>query len=408
MFDDGPCIRRYALCGNELVEVDWLEYFNLRSIGGVEMKWIQICFSQGAALVASLPAITPLAHAADQSGTGAARPQLFSAKYSIELESDHTFSSTDPSAEVSDTYATINAEADFNLSDVVSAHADLVLEPVLDPGPFEDRFFRDHGGYLETLHLIVKLGNARLVAGKFNPGFGTAWEETPGIYGTEFAEDYQLTEKIGAQLQYQADAGKLGMLTFGAALYFADTSALSDSIITSRGQLTLADGGAGNTERLESVSVFAQGEELPKLPGLTYHLAVRHQEAGLGDAGDETGLAFGLIHEWGNEDDLQIRLNAEVAAFEHFQGGVHDALFVTGGVEVSSDGWLGQASFTARTLSGGPAGTNYDDRLFQFSVGRELTDDLTLSAGYKFTDVENTGSHTVGVLLAWEPGATGE
>jgi hypothetical protein len=304
-----------------------------------------------AALLAGLWSVASIALAADLSNSKASAPDLLSAGYSIELQSDHTFSSTDPSTEVSDTHATINAEVDLKLSKVFSWHADVVLEPVLDPGPFEDRFFRDHGGYLETLHLVMRLGaHARLLAGKFNPGFGTAWDKTPGIYGTEFAEDYELTEKIGAQLQFEAGAGKLGMLTFGAALFFADTSVLSDSIITSRGQLSLADGGAGNTESLKSVSLFAEGKKTLKFSSLTYHLAFRHQSAGLGDAGDENGVVFGFIYK--NETDIKndnepkLQLNAEIAAFEHFQGGVNDAGFVTGGVEVSKDDWLGQASFT--------------------------------------------------------------
>lgn len=32
--------------------------------------------------------------------------------------------------------------------------------------------------------------------GKLNPGFGIAWDKAPGIYGTDLAEDYEISERI--------------------------------------------------------------------------------------------------------------------------------------------------------------------------------------------------------------------
>lgn len=334
-----------------------------------------------------------------------------SGTFVLELESDTTFDSGDPGAEVTDTYATVETAVDFNLSEIFTVHTDLMLEPVLDADPFEDRFFEDHGGYVQTLHLVVNLGQFTLFGGKINPAFGTAWDGnfTPGIYGTEFAEDYELTERIGVGGSYTYDAGDAGEHVFQAAVFFMDTSALSNSTFTRRGQTSLADGGASNTEDFSSVAVALDGSKIASLPGFSYHVSFRHQEAGEGDVSDETGVAFGAKQEIETQDGLKFALNGEFAIFDNLDGGENDALYATAGLNVAKDEWFGATSFTLRNLSGGPAGSNFDDKLFQASIGRELFEHTALAVGYKFTEVEEIESHTIGVLFAYETDfATGQ
>ncbi len=325
-----------------------------------------------------------------------------SGSFVLELQSDTTFDSDDPGAEITDTFATVETSLDFNLSEIFTVHTDLVLEPVLDPDPFEDRFFEDHGGYVETLHLIVNLGQFALFGGKINPAFGTAWDVTPGIYGVDFAEDYELTERIGVGGSYTFDGGDAGQHVLQAAVFFADTSALSNSAFTRRGELSLADGGASNTEDFSSVAIALDGGEIASLPGFSYHVSFRHQEAGVGDVSDETGVAFGAKQEVETADGLKFELNGEVAIFDNLDGGENDALYATAGLGVVKDEWFGATSFTLRDLSGGPAGTNFDDKLFQVTVGRELFENTALAVGYKFAEEEDVESHTIGVLFAYE------
>ncbi len=360
--------------------------------------------ASGMALAAGL-AVMPIAQAQaadfEVPDTLAQYPNV-SGSFVFEVQSDTTFDSDDPGAEITDTFATVETALDFNLSEVFTAHTDLVLEPVLDPDPFEDRFFEDHGGYVETLHLIVNLGQFTLFGGKINPAFGTAWDATPGIYGRDFAEDYELTERIGVGGSYTFDAGDAGQHVFQAAVFFADTSALSNSAFTRRGQLSLADGGASNTEDFSSFAIALDGGEIASLPGFSYHVSFRHQEAGDGDVSDETGVAFGATQEIETADGVKFALNGEIAIFDNLDGGENDALYATAGLAVAKDEWFGATSFTVRDLSGGPAGSNFDDKLFQATVGRGLFENTSLAVGYKFAEEEDADSHTIGVLFAYE------
>lgn len=354
-----------------------------------------------AACLAAAPMTQALAADLELPDTLAQYPNV-SGSFVLELESDTTFDSGDPGAEVTDTYATVETSLDFNLSEIFTVHTDLVLEPVRDADPFEDRFFEDHGGYVETLHLIVNLGQFTLFGGKINPVFGTAWDVTPGVYGTDFAEDYELTERIGVGGAYTFDGGDAGRHVVQAAAFFLDTSALSNSAFTRRGQTSTADGGASNTEDFSSVAIALDGSEIAALPGFSYHVGFRHQEAGDGDASDETGVAFGARQEFEMPDGLKFELNGEVAIFDNFDGGENDVLYASAGVAVVKDEWFGSTSFTLRDISGGPDGTNFDDKLFQATVGRELIENTLVAVGYKFAEEEEVESHTIGVLFAYE------
>ncbi len=349
--------------------------------------------------------VAPLtqAHAADFElpDTLAQFPNV-SGSFVLELQSDTTFNSDDPGAEITDTFATVETSLDFNLSEIFTVHTDLVLEPVLDPDPFEDRFFEDHGGYVETLHLIVNLGQFTLFGGKINPAFGTAWDATPGIYGTDFAEDYELTERIGVGGSYTFDGGDAGQHVLQTAVFFADTSGLSNSVFTRRGELSVADGGASNTEDFSSFAIALDGGEIASLPGFSYHVSFRHQEAGDGDVSDETGFAIGAKQEIETADGIKFEFNGEIAVFDNLDGGENDALYATAGLAVGKDEWFGATSFTLRDLSGGPAGTSFDDKLFQATVGREVFENASLAVGSKFAEEEEVESHTIGVLFAYE------
>ncbi|MEO9873494.1 MAG: hypothetical protein ABJM26_09870 [Anderseniella sp.] len=360
--------------------------------------------ASGMALAACL-AVAPLtqAQAADFElpDTLAQFPNV-SGSFVLELQSDTTFDSDDPGAEITDTFATVETSLDFNLSEIFTVHTDLVLEPVLDPDPFGNRFFEDHGGYVETLHLIANLGQFTLFGGKINPAFGTAWDATPGIYGTDFAEDYELTERIGVGGSYTFGGGDAGQHVLQTAVFFADTSGLSNSVFTRRGQLSVADGGASNTEEFSSFAIALDGGEIASLPGFSYHVSFRHQEAGDGDVSDETGFAIGAKQEIETAGGMKFELNGEVAVFDNLDGGENDALYATAGLAVGKDEWFGATSFTLRDLSGGPAGTNFDDKLFQATVGREVFENASLAVGYKFAEEEEVESHTIGVLFAYE------
>ncbi|MEM1300904.1 MAG: hypothetical protein AAGH68_16665, partial [Pseudomonadota bacterium] len=119
----------------------------------------------------------------------------FSAGFELEVQSDQTFSSTDPAAEINNTTATIEAGLSFEITSSTSLNSTILFEQVLDPT--DDSFFEDHGLYVEELFLAHEVEGVTLTLGKFNVAFGS---EIPGLYGDTFTEDYEINEKLGGSI----------------------------------------------------------------------------------------------------------------------------------------------------------------------------------------------------------------
>lgn len=322
----------------------------------------------------------------------------------IEVQNDWTFDSDDPTAEINDLFATIEVGIDFRPVEWLFFHTDIVTEAVLDPGPGEDRVFEDHGTYLETLYGGVQIYNAQIFGGKINPSFGTAWDTAPGIYGADFAEDYELTERIGFGVAVELGGPDTGVFVVTSNAFFTDTTALSQSAFTNRGRTRLADGGPSNTESLESFSITVDASDIPALPGFTAHGGFRHQAAGVGDFGDENGGVFGITQAFDIDDESAFEVVAEIAYFDQFGAGANDNLYAIIGGAYTTGPWNAAIAYTLREISDGPVGTNFTDHLVQVSAGRELFHEITLDLGYKFAREGGVDSHTFGVLLAREFG----
>ena len=158
---------------------------------------------------------------------------LIEGSFVFELESDGIFSD-EGNDEFVDTFNTTEVALDVRFNSIFSLHTDITLEPVEDPNAGQralgdDIFFEDHGFFFETLHLQADFEHFSLYGGKINPSFGSAWDVTPGLYGVDFAEDYEITERIGIGGSYTFKTASSGEHTINAATFFADTSGLSRS-----------------------------------------------------------------------------------------------------------------------------------------------------------------------------------
>jgi hypothetical protein len=326
-------------------------------------------------------------------------PALIEGEIEVEVQNDYTFDADDPDAELNDLFAVIEGAFTLNLTDFFSISTALVVEPVRDPGPGEDRVFEDHGLYAETLSVAVTIDRLTAFAGKINPSFGIAWDAAPGIYGADFAEDYELTERIGGGVEIDLGFGA-GEHVLTANAFFADTTFLSRSVFTDRGRTRLSDGGPNNTESLESFSLTLDGSDLPSLPGVAYHIGLRRQARGVGNPSSETGIVAGIVKEFELADDQVIEMIAEAAYFGNFDADANDRFYATLGGAYIRGPWNAAISYTLRDISGGGAGTNFADHLLQVSAGREVAYGVTLDVGYKYAREGDVDSHTVGFLLA--------
>lgn len=338
--------------------------------------------------------LTPLvaALAAISAGPGVVRAQDlgFSADVTVELQNDAVVDADDPAAEINDFFATVESDLALTYAEGSGIFAHLTFEPVRDP--VDDRFLEDHGLYVEELYFAHDFGLAAVRLGKFNPAFGMAFDEAPGIYGVDFAEDYELTEKIGAGIDIPLRLGG-GEAVLSIAAYFADTGVLSNSAFTERGNLDEADGGVSNTESPESVSAELAGV----LGGTHYNLALRYQERGRGDAADEKGVLLGLRRAV-TAGRMPVSLLAEAAWFPDFDGGRQSAAYATLGVEAEvARSVLVSAAYGLRDLEGAET-----DHLATVSVGYEVTEEAVVSVGYRYGREGGEDSHVLGLLFTYD------
>ena len=313
----------------------------------------------------------------------------FSAEFAIELQSDFNYDSTDPTAEINNTYATIEAALSYAFSSRTSLSAGLVFEQLVDPT--SDSFLEDHGLYVEELYFSHDFGRAQLILGKFNPAFGGASDVAPGLYGGDFAEDYEITEKLGAAVIIPFAAGG-GEHELSFAVFNADRSILSDSLGEERGQNNRTAGGVSNTSSPESVAISLSGS----FGATGYNLGVQHQAQGFGDLADQTGFVAGVNHTF-ETGSLPVEVMAEFAYFDEFDGTRNSARYATFGVAAPVGPVTLSAVYSVRDIQTMPT-----DRLATVSAEMEFADGLSGAIGYRYGREGGEKTHTIGTLLAYE------
>jgi len=317
----------------------------------------------------------------------------------LELGDDWVFSSDDPTAEINDLYFSGALGMKVGLTPIFALNIGITAESVLDPAPSTDRTFGDIGVYVDTLNLEASLGMLTLVAGKYGPSFGSAWDITPGVYGTSFAEDYELSEMIGFGSAVEFETGAAGTIILGGNVFFADTTVLSDSILTSRGRTSLADGGLANTEQLNNFSLTIDGSDIAAMPGFSYNLGYRHLSAGVTETADEDGFVAGVAQEIELSGGDVVVVNGEIAYFTNY-GGVSDddAVYLTAGLGYVHGPWHGEVAGSLRLIDYSGGGSD-DDHLIQVSAGYEFENGIDVSAGYANASEGGVVSHTLGLRL---------
>ena len=153
----------------------------------------------------------------------------------IEVQGDATVTSDDSTAEITDVFTKIEPAIKVALSPEWSVNALFVLQPIRDPGPDDDRVCsRTTVCSAEELHVDYETDRLAVSVGKLTPNFGKAWDTAPGVYGTDFAEGYELAERLGLAAAVTLGNDTLGRHALGASVFFLDTT-LNHSLIDKPG-----------------------------------------------------------------------------------------------------------------------------------------------------------------------------
>jgi hypothetical protein len=318
------------------------------------------------------------------------------------------------SARVSEAFADLEAEITVHLAPTARLGAVLAFERVTDPAPGEDRFFEDHGSFVEELYAGLDIGRAALQLGKIAPTFGWAADDAPGLYGGEIPGEYELVEQLGAKarISLSETAGSAPDTTVEQALHLAlfaaDTTFLSDSLFTSRGGLDVSDGGVGNTGFPESFAVaytMQVRDAEDELAGPSFQTAVRRLAPGAGDEHAEWGLLAAFEDRRALGRGFQLSPIAEAAYFVHAEGEADPAWALSLGAELAKGPWLISSAWGMRDVLTDGSDRDYAvtadlGRLFEVPGLGELRADIA----YAFARDEEGRKHFIGVQIEREFG----
>jgi len=343
---------------------------------------------------------TAIAMAAINGAAANEYPKL-SGEVGIEIQNDYNFQSDDLAAEQNESGALIEPALTLAFTENLSLKTELTLEAQRDPGPAEDRVFQDHGLAVSVLTLNYDSERFGVYAGKFGPNFALAWDAAAGLYGTDVAEDLELADFLGAGGYVNFGETAAGSLTGSASLFFTDTTILSESFITNRGRTRQAAGEPGNTESPESFTIALDGEEVPGLDGLRYHLGY----AFLSAENASTEHRFAIAAEWGYDLGNGVTLTPllEYGYFANADSNANESRnYITGSLGAEWGNWNAGLAYTGKivTISGNGNGDSYDDQI-GLSVGYAFENGIGVDVGYKHNRDAGIATQTVGVLLSY-------
>lgn len=346
----------------------------------------------------------------------------------LTLQSDQTLNTASGAKPFNNLYSEPELEWFTNFGQHLSINGIVKAEQVRTVNT--NRLFAAEGAFFEQLYVTISQDPARVYGGKIHPRFGLAWDAAPGLYGTDFAEDYELTEKNGIGLAVEIPW--LGKHTPSGELFVADTSFLaksyfsrpraSDPNVLRPSELQPADGGVSNNGKLNNYSIALDGGKIPGLDGFSYNLGFALQRGGTIPGGEGEDPTTQL-----NEHDFVAGLQWEIPITPRFtmtpllefariwnQGGadVRTNYYTAGlGFELGG-GWAAAAYATVRPTRHREDSIRFVDHLAGFSVdydigsllkgGIPLLDELKLTSGYKHERVAGENLNTVGLLLSYE------
>lgn len=285
--------------------------------------------------------------------------------------------------------------------------------------------FRAEGLRVSELYATIYLDPVRLYGGKIHPRFGKAWDINAGLYGSDFAEEYELEEKLGIGLAIDLNGPVFGRHTLAVETFVEDTSFLSNSIfarpritdadVIRPRRLRRSDGGVGNTGTLfDNFTITLDGDKIAGLPGFAYNFGFERR-GGSRVGGEPTERGFVAGFNW--EVPLTSRITVTPLlefAWQRNSGGVAGGTkWLTAGLDVElGKGWGASLYGTLRPVKDKTMPDKFTDHLLGFSVRHDLgallkrearwLNGLGIEAGYKHERVARANLNTIGIALTYE------
>jgi len=260
----------------------------------------------------------------------------------------------------------------------------------------------DNGMLIEQLKLNFENEDMIFQFGKYDPGFGTGYVKTNriGIFSSQFNEDYNLREKLGASISALLEDSRI---TFNS--FFNDTTGLSESAINDRGRADRKTGVSGATGTLSSYSISLDGENLWNEEDWKYNIAYRSLAVdNIGGRQREVGYVLGTSYDYELGINTTLVPYLEIAKFSDFSGEEgRKATFITAALSLRYSSWnLGISHLSKDIQRSAVNGVSADDKLFQIYVGYKFSN--TLSLDFTRASVEEYGKKgsVAGLLMSYK------
>ena len=267
-------------------------------------------------------------------------------------------------------------------------------------------FLSDNRGYnlnqtgllIEELKLYYENEDMKFSLGKFDPSFGTAHRKSKriGVFASQLAEDYNLREKLGANVTALLEGSQISFSTF-----FSDSTDLSHSAVNDRGREPRNNGLSSNTGSFSSYSILMEGEDFLTVDNWFYNVGYRSLGVDKESRKRENGVVVGseYLYKIGRETSLIPFF--EMVRINNFSGEVgRSANYITVAAIGKYASWTASTSLILRNIkrpsTSALPGIAYDRQL-QFSIGYKFTDNLTLDISRA---VIHENDHDAGIFVA--------
>lgn len=264
-------------------------------------------------------------------------------------------------------------------------------------------FFAENRGFnwsetgllIEELKLFYENEDMKFTLGKFDPSFGTAHRKSKriGVFASQFAEDYNLREKIGGNITALLEGSQISFSSF-----FTDSTDLSRSAINDRGKESRNNGLSSNTGSFSSYSILMEGDNFLTVENWFYNIGYRSMGVDLQGRKRETGYVAGSEYLYKIGKETSLIPFVEIVRIQNLSGesgkvGNYATIAAIG--KYSS--WTASASLMVRNIkraNDNPfnLSKSENDKQLQFSIGYKFTDNLTIDVSRaEISEQNNSG-----------------
>jgi predicted porin len=340
----------------------------------------------------------------------------------LQLQSDKIFGGSAGTAMTRNTFSDSQVNLGFFFNSTFSVQSTIRTLQVKTPAS-SNAFLEGQGVFLEQLFLNQETRDYAVYGGKFDPNFGTAWAQAPGVYGNNFSNsfsDYRILEAVGIGGAWKHETLQFGNHDLGVSAWFKDNTPLSETLgshpsfglpTTLRpGRLHESDGGPGNTRSLDSFSVSLRGDNFAYLPNFAYNLDFTSLAPGVTESKRQNMLAIGAQYKIELAKPWALRPLFEFVRIDNFAGNPgglkQDRNYYTLGAELDWREWSISAVWSERDLFGPRDGTgqlpkDFSDQLYTASIGYQFDFGLQAQLGYARQRILDVWSDTAGLLLTY-------